>query len=71
MAKKWIKGAIKHPGALRSTAKRTGMVKGNETLSESDLDRLSAKAERTGNTKLAKRVNLARTLRKMKGKRSK
>ena len=57
MAKKWIQGAIKKPGALRATAKRAGMVEGKEKLSESDLGRLSAKA---------KRVNLARTLRKLR-----
>jgi len=57
VAKKWIQGAIKKPGALRATAKRAGMVEGKEKLSESDLGRLSAKA---------KRVNLARTLRKLR-----
>jgi len=66
VAKKWIQGAIKKPGALRATAKRAGMVEGKEKLSESDLGRLSAKAKSTGNTKLAKRVNLARTLRKLR-----
>lgn len=58
MAKNWIKGAIKHPGALRATAKRMGLVKGDEKLSSSDLTKLAAKGGKT-----AKRANLARTLR--------
>ncbi len=57
MAKNWIKGAIKHPGALRKTAKAMGLVKGDERLSSSDLSKLAAKGGVT-----AKRANLARTL---------
>lgn len=65
MAKrKWIQKAIKHPGALRATAKRAGLIEGDEKLSLSDLAKLEARAKATGNTKLLRRVNLARTLRK-------
>lgn len=62
--KKWIAGAIKRPGALRATAKRAGLLKGEEKLSGSDLAKLGRRAERTGNTRLQRQVNLARTLRK-------
>ena len=60
MAKKWIKGAIAHPGSLRATAKKMGMIKGDEPLSASDLEKLIAKGGKT-----AKRAQLAKTLRKM------
>jgi hypothetical protein len=49
MAKKWIKGAIKHPGALTAQAKAEG-----ETVSE------FCKKKHTGVT--AKRCALAKTL---------
>ncbi len=53
----WIKGAIKHPGALRKTAKAMGLVKGDEPLSSSDISKLKAKGGTT-----ARRANLAQTL---------
>jgi hypothetical protein len=65
MADKWIAGAIKHPGALRATAKREGLLKGDETLSDSDLATLRRKAQKMGNTLLMRRVNLAKTLKSM------
>lgn len=57
----WIKGAIKHPGALRKTAKREGLVHGDEKLSENDLDKLS----HSDNPKTRQRAGLAKTLKKM------
>jgi uncharacterized protein YbjT (DUF2867 family) len=39
MARKWIQSAIKNPGALRATAKRMGLIKGDEPLSQSDLQK--------------------------------
>jgi len=66
MAEKWIQKAIKKPGALRATAKRMKLLKEGETLSASDLDKMKKKAEQTGNKKLMARVNLAKTLKKMK-----
>jgi hypothetical protein len=66
MAEKWIKKAIKKPGALRATAKRMKLLKEGETLSASDLVKMKKKAEQTGNKKLMARVNLAKTLKKMK-----
>ncbi len=63
----WIKGAIKHPGALRATAKREGLVKGDQPISLSALGKMKSEASKTGNTTLAKRVNLAKTLKGMHG----
>lgn len=61
MAKNWIKGAIKHPGALR---KSLGVKKG-EKIPEKKLE----KAEHSKNKKTAKRARLAVELGKMhKGK---
>lgn len=67
-ARKWIKGAIKHPGALRAAAHRMGLLHGKkDKLSASDLAKLEAHAHATKNTTLLKRVNLARTLKRMHG----
>jgi len=57
MAKKWIKGAIKHPGALRKTA---GVKKGKK-IPVSTLRRLAKKKGVTG-----RRARLALTLRKLR-----
>lgn len=57
MAKKWIQGAIKHPGALRKTLH----VKKGEKIPASKLK----KAEHSKNPKTAKRARLAETLKKM------
>lgn len=65
MAKKFISAAIKRPGALRARAKRLGLIKGDETLSASDLDRLQAIAKRRKDTRLSRQVALARTLKKL------
>jgi len=60
MARKWIAAAIKHPGALRRTARRKGLIKGEEKLSASDLEKLEAMGGVTG-----RRARLAQTLRKL------
>lgn len=65
---KWMQKAVKRPGALRKTAKRMGLIKGDEKLSKSDLDKLEAKARRTGNKRLLKQVVLARTFKKYRKK---
>ena len=64
MAEKWIQKAIKHPGSLRATAKRSGLVKGDEKLSASDLAALRKKGGTT-----ARRANLAETLKGFRKKR--
>lgn len=61
MAKNWIAGAIKHPGALRRSAKRGEVSKSGKL----NLGKMAARARRTGNTLLARRVNLAKTLGRM------
>lgn len=57
-AKHWIAGAIKHPGALRATAKKLGMISGGEALSRDDLEKLA----RSKNGKTAKRARFAEEL---------
>lgn len=47
-------------GALRNIAKRMGLIKGDETLSAADLDKLA----RRGGTRTKRRVALARTFAK-------
>ena len=64
--KDWIKDAVKKPGALRDTAKRMGLIKGDELLSSKDLDELKSKAKKSNNALLMRRVNLAKTFKKMK-----
>jgi hypothetical protein len=55
--KKWIQGAIKHPGALRKTLH----VKKGEKIPAAKLK----KAEHSKNPTTAKRARLAETLAKM------
>lgn len=62
MAKKFIAGAIKKPGSLRATAKRDGLIKGDEKLSKADLNKL----EKSKSQKTRKRAQFAETLGKMK-----
>jgi hypothetical protein len=57
MAKKWIQGAIKHPGALRESLD----VKKGEKIPEAKLK----KAEKSKNKTTARRAKLAETLKKM------
>jgi len=56
MAKKWIAGAIKKPGALR---KSLGIKKGEKI----PVSKLNAAAKKKG--RLGQRARLAKTLRKM------
>ena len=64
----WIQGAVKKPGALRAIAKKEKLIKGDEKLSSSDLNKLGSKAKKSGNSLLAKRVSLAKTFAKMRKK---
>lgn len=61
MGKKWIAEAIKHPGALTATAKRTG-----KTVSQ-----MIAHPPKGASTKTKKRIALAKTLKKVRKKKSK
>ena len=62
---KFIAHAIEHPGFLRAAAKRRGLIKGDETLTASDLATLEADARKTGNTHLLRAVLLGRRLKAM------
>jgi len=57
MAKKWIQGAIKHPGALRKELH----AKKGEPIPAKKLE----KAAHSKNPTMAKRARLAETLKKM------
>ena len=59
--KKFIKKAIKSSGALRRSAKKSEINK-DGTL---NLQKLAKRAKKTDNKLLARRVNLAKTLRKL------
>jgi hypothetical protein len=62
MAKNWIKGAIKRPGAFRRKAKRAGM----------STKRYASKVTRRGSkasSRTKRQANLAKTLSKMRKKR--
>lgn len=61
--KYWIQKAIKKEGSLRETAKREGLIKGEEKLSSTDIKKL-----KKGSTKTAQRARLAETLKKLRAK---
>lgn len=61
--KYWIQKAIKKEGSLRETAKREGLIKGEEKLSLTDIKKL-----KKGSTKTAQRARLAETLKKLRAK---
>lgn len=66
--KKWIQKAVKHPGSLRAKAKKAGLVKKGEKLSQADLNKMYKTAKRKGNTRTERQVNLARTLKGLRKK---
>ncbi len=57
--KKFIAKAIKHPGALRATAKRLGYTKGNKPIPMTALHKM----EHSANPTTARRARLAETMR--------
>jgi len=59
MAKKWIQGAIRHPGALRSALH----TKKGKNIPKMKLEK-AAHSKKSSST-MKKRANLAITLRKM------
>jgi len=64
----WMQDAVKKPGALRAVAKKDKLIKGDEKLSGSDLNKLAAQAKKKDNKLLAKRVALAKTFAKFRKK---
>lgn len=59
--KKWIKGAIEHPGALKEMAKKAGAMMDDGTISKEWLRKMASKGGRVG-----KMARLAITLGHMK-----
>ena len=59
--KKWIKGAIKAPGALRASARRAGAINKDGTIKKSWINQQAKKGGKIG-----QRGMLAHTLGKMK-----
>jgi hypothetical protein len=66
MARKFIAEAIRRPGALR---KKAGLKPGGDgKIPEEKLASLERAAKRRGDTRTLRQIALARTLRKMRGK---
>lgn len=63
---KWIAGAIKRPGSLREAAARRGLIKGEEKMTQRDLFSMGKSAKKSGDTTMMRRVNLAKTLAKLR-----
>jgi len=63
MAKKWIQGAIKRPGAFRAKAKRAGM-------STAAYARKVTKPGSKASTRTKRQANLAKTLAKLRRRKS-
>lgn len=61
MAKRWIQSAIKHPGALKSKAKKMGGLTKSGTIKVKTLNKLT----KSKNSTTRKQANLAKTLRKL------
>ncbi len=59
-AKNWIQKAIKHPGALRSTASKAHELNPDGSIKDNWLNK-----EAKGTGKTAERARLAKTLKKM------
>lgn len=54
----WMQGAVKHPGALRATAKRAGLLKGKDDhLTLADISKLKRSKDPT----TRRRATLAET----------
>jgi len=62
--KNWIQGAIKKPGALSRSVKKDEKFKSGKLK----LGKIEERAKHTGNETLLKRVQLAKTLKKLRGK---
>ena len=57
----WIKDAVKHPGSLHRSLK----VPAGKKISAKKLAAGAKRAKKTGNTSLKRKLNLAKTLKKM------
>lgn len=63
--RRWIAGAIKRPGALHRTMKRWYGWPLKKKFSRAVLAKAYRRAQRTGNTRVLRQINLARTLRRL------
>ena len=63
MARKFIRGAIKHPGSLTRYAKQHRLLRPDGTI---DLSRAKDYAERHHDLRRVRQVNLANTLRRLR-----
>ena len=64
--KKWIKGAIKHPGALKAKAKKAGAINKQGNIKKSWENKQAKKDTKTGD-----QARLAKTLGGMNKKKGK
>ena len=69
--KKWIKKAIKRPGALRRKFARWYGLKANKKISASMYAKGYKRAKKKGDTRTMRQINMARTLLKIRKKRKK
>lgn len=67
--RKWIKGAIKRPGALRKKFARWYGLKPRQKIPASMYAKGYKRAKRRGDTRTMRQINLARTLAGFKRKR--
>lgn len=66
--KKWIKGAIKRPGALKAKAKAAGQVDKDGDIKKSWIDKVAKNKSGKYSTRTEKQAELAKTLGKMRKK---
>jgi len=68
MAKNWIKGAIKKKGSLTAAAKKAGELTKKGDIKDSWIDKVAANKDNRYSTKMERRAELAKTLKKMRKK---
>lgn len=68
MAKNWIKGAIKKKGSLTAAAKKSGELTKKGDIKDSWIDKVAANKDNRYSTKMERRAELAKTLKKMRKK---
>lgn len=66
--KKWIQGAIKHPGALTKKAKAAGKLNKKGDIKDSWIDKVASNKKDKYSAKTEKQAELAKTLKKMRRK---
>lgn len=69
--RKWIKRAVKRPGALRRKMTRWYGLKPDQKISASMYSKAYKRAKRTGDPRTMRQVNLAKTLSRLRRKKKK